>query len=209
MARQANNTTKVKNDKKTASPKKEPPKVIHGPSLLTDDDVYLFREGSHFRLYDKLGSHTTEVDGRKGTLFAVWAPNAKHVSVIGDFNGWNPSEHPLAPRWDSSGIWEGFIPDLHKGAIYKYHIMSNNGEYRADKGDPYAFQWEISPRTASRVWDLDYDWHDSEWMRDRKDANALNAPVSIYEVHLGSWRRNAEEGSRFLTYRELADKPTQ
>jgi len=178
--------------------------VIHGVSRLTDYDVHLFREGNHFRLYQKLGAHPMEVDGTPGTLFAVWAPNAERVSVVGDFNGWDPEAHPLAPRWDGSGIWEGFIPGVGPGTLYKYHIVSRFGGYRADKGDPLAFLWEMPPRTASVVWDLHYEWHDDAWMRERHRVNALDAPISIYEVHLGSWRRVPEEGHRFLTYRELA-----
>ncbi|MGD9142184.1 MAG: alpha-amylase family glycosyl hydrolase, partial [bacterium] len=179
-------------------------RVVHGPSLLTENDVYLFREGNHFRLYEKLGSHALEVDGAEGTLFAVWAPNARKVSVIGDFNAWNPDAHNLAKRGDGSGIWEGFIAGVRHGCLYKYHIVSEYADYAADKGDPFARYWEISPRTASVVWDLDYEWTDSAWMKGRHDHNRLTAPFSIYEVHLGSWRRNSEEANRFLTYRELA-----
>jgi 1,4-alpha-glucan branching enzyme len=177
--------------------------VVLGPTLLTEHDAYLFKEGSHFRLYDKLGAHAMTVNGEPGTLFAVWAPNAERVSVVGDFNGWKPGSHPLGPRWDGSGIWEGFIPGLEKGAMYKYSITSKNRR-RAEKGDPFAFLWEIPPRSASVVWDLDYEWADGDWMATRKDPNSLHAPISIYEVHLGSWRRVPEEGNRFLTYREAA-----
>jgi 1,4-alpha-glucan branching enzyme len=179
--------------------------VVHGPSLLTENDVYLFREGNHFRLYEKLGSHSMELDGAQGTLFAVWAPNARRVSVIGDFNGWNTDAHNLAMRSDGSGIWEGFIPGVRHGCLYKYHMVSDYGDYAADKGDPFALYWEISPRTASVVWDLHYDWADPGWMKGRHEHNRLAAPFSIYEVHLGSWRRNPEEGNRFLTYGELAE----
>jgi 1,4-alpha-glucan branching enzyme len=178
--------------------------VVLGPTLLTDHDTYLFKEGSHFRLYDKLGAHPITVNGAAGTLFAVWAPNAERVSVVGDFNGWKPGAHPLGPRWDGSGIWEGFIPGLEKGSMYKYSITSKTGRRRAEKGDPFAFFWEIPPRSASVVWDLDYEWGDGDWMATRKDPNSLHAPISIYEVHLGSWRRVPEEGNRFLTYREAA-----
>jgi len=179
-------------------------RVVHGPSLLTENDVYLFREGNHFRLYEKLGSHALEVDGAEGTLFAVWAPNARKVSVIGDFNAWNPDAHNLAKRGDGSGIWEGFIAGVRHGCLYKYHIVSEYADYAADKGDPFARYWEISPRTASVVWNLDYEWTDGAWMKGRHDHNRLTAPFSIYEVHLGSWRRNPAEGNRFLTYCELA-----
>ncbi len=178
--------------------------VVHGPSLLTEDDVYLFREGSHFRLYEKMGAHAMTVDGMPGTVFSVWAPNAESVSVIGDFNGWAPGRHPLAPRWDSSGIWEGFIPGLGQGAAYKYDIRSRIGGARAEKGDPYAFMWEVAPKSASVVWNLDYEWGDAAWMEERHRRNTLRSPISIYEVHLGSWRRVPEEGNRWLTYREMA-----
>ncbi|UCG92860.1 MAG: 1,4-alpha-glucan branching protein GlgB [candidate division WOR-3 bacterium] len=178
--------------------------VVHGPSLLTEHDIYLFKEGNHFQLHEKLGSHIMTFEGKEGTYFAVWAPNAERVSVIGDFNDWNPNAHPLAVRWDGSGIWEGFIPGVEKGALYKYHIESKYHNYKADKGDPFALYWEISPRTASLVWDLDYEWDDGVWMKNRRMHNRLDAPLSIYEVHLGSWRKAVEEDNRFLTYREIA-----
>ena len=178
--------------------------VIHGPSLFTEHDIYLFKEGNHFRLYEKFGAHPMSIGGVAGTYFAVWAPNAKHVNVIGDFNSWNLSSHPLAPKWDSSGIWEGFIPGVNAGAIYKYHIVSKHHNFKDDKGDPYAVFWEVPPRTSSRVWELDYNWSDQEWMKDRAGRNSLSSAMSIYEVHLESWRRVPEEGDRFLTYREMA-----
>ncbi len=178
--------------------------VVHGPSLFTEKDIYLFKQGSHFKLYEKFGSHKMTVDGVVGTYFAVWAPNAESVSVIGDFNFWDKKAHPLGVRWDSSGIWEGFIPDLGKGETYKYSIVSKHGHEKLEKGDPYARHWETPPRTASKVWDVDYEWRDHDWMKDRHKHNALNAPMSIYEVHFGSWRRVPEEGNRFLTYREMA-----
>ena len=171
-------------------------------SALTGHDVYLFREGTHTRLYEKLGAHTGVVDGEKGTGFAVWAPNAEAVSVIGDFNGWDRTRHTLASRPDNSGIWEGFIAGVGEGARYKYHVASRYRGYRADKGDPYAFAWETPPKTACRVCGLDYTWGDREWMEERYARNALAAPLAIYEVHLGSWRRR--DGNAFLDYRELA-----
>jgi 1,4-alpha-glucan branching enzyme len=179
-------------------------KVKHGPSLLTDGDVYLFREGNHFKLFDRLGAHLMTVDGLDGAHFAVWAPNAGRVSVIGDFNGWKPGRHPLEARWEGSGIWEGFIPGLGKGALYKYSITSTSGGPRSEKADPLAFYSEAPPRSASVVWDLDFRWCDGDWMAKRKKLNALNAPISVYEVHLGSWRRVPEENNRPLTYREMA-----
>lgn len=177
--------------------------VAYGVSLLTDHDIYLFKEGNHFGLYDKLGSHVMTVHGVTGTLFAVWAPNAEKVSVVGDFNRWDKNAHPLKVRDDGSGIWEGFIPELGQGTLYKYHIQSRN-YHEAEKGDPFAFSWETPPRTASVVWNLDYQWEDEAWMRGRHDRNSLGAPMSVYEIHPGSWRRVPEEGNRSLTYREMA-----
>ena len=172
-------------------------------SLLTSDDLYLFNEGSHYRLYEKLGAHLDVVAGRSGASFAVWAPDAAKVCVIGDFNGWRTDSHPLRPRgW--SGIWEAFIPGVEQGARYKYHIVSRYCSYRVDKADPFGSYHEVPPRTASVVWDLSYRWNDEAWMRERAARNALDAPMAIYEVHLGSWRRVPEAGHRPLTYRELA-----
>ncbi len=179
--------------------------VIHGPSLLTEHDVYLFKEGSHFQLHEKLGAHLMSVEGKEGTRFAVWAPNAEKVSVMGEFNGWERNRHTLAPRWDGSGIWEGFIPGVGKGELYKYHVLSKHNNFQAAKGDPYALYWEISPGTASKVWDLGYQWNDAKWMEERHERHDLQAPLSIYEVHLGSWRRVAEENNRSLSYLELAE----
>jgi 1,4-alpha-glucan branching enzyme len=177
--------------------------IVEAPSRLSADDLYLFNEGSHLRLWEKLGAHPGVVDGRRGTHFAVWAPDAATVAVIGDFNGWEPSRHPLRPR-GPSGIWEGFAPGVERGARYKFHVVSRHGGYRADKADPFAVRAEVPPRTASIVWDLDYAWGDARWMAERAGPNALGAPIAIYEVHLGSWRRVPEEGGRSLTYRELA-----
>jgi 1,4-alpha-glucan branching enzyme len=174
--------------------------------LLTDQDIYLFREGTHVRAYEKLGAHPVarRPDREQGTHFAVWAPNAASVSVVGDFNGWNPSSHPLTPRSDSSGIWEAFAPAVRAGSLYKYHIVSRHAGYTVDKSDPFAFYCETPPRTASVVWDLSYEWGDVEWMGRRGPVNSHDAPWSIYELHLGSWRRVPEEQDRWLTYRELA-----
>ncbi|MDH4270171.1 MAG: 1,4-alpha-glucan branching protein GlgB, partial [Dehalococcoidia bacterium] len=174
-------------------------------SLLTNDDLFLFNEGSHYRLYEKLGAHTLTADGTEGTYFAVWAPNAKQVSVMGDFNSWDKSSHLLYSK-GQSGIWEGFVPGLGKGTIYKYYVVSHRRGYSVEKADPFAFYTETPPKTASIVWDLDYSWGDQAWMEKRRGHNALDAPISIYEVHLGSWRRVAEEGNRHLTYRELAPR---
>jgi 1,4-alpha-glucan branching enzyme len=172
-------------------------------SHISDEDVYLFNEGSHFRLYEKLGAHLVKQDGGAGTTFAVWAPNANHVSVIGEFNGWNKGSHPLHPR-GQSGIWEGFIPTIGKGTLYKYHIGSRFDGYRADKADPFSIFNEIPPKFASIVWDLDYQWHDEDWMATRRQRSGLDRPMAIYEMHVGSWRRIVEEGNRSLSYRELA-----
>jgi len=177
-------------------------------SLLTEDDLYLLNEGTHFRLYEKLGAHHTFSQGKSGIYFAVWAPNAKKVSVMGDFNGWSRGSHQLTLRGDS-GIWEGFINEAGPGTLYKYHICSRYNEYCADKADPFAFYNEVPPRTASIVWDLSYEWHDEEWMQQRRKRNSLDSPISIYEMHLGSWMRVPEQGDRPLTYREIAQKLPQ
>ncbi len=173
---------------------------------LTDDDVHLFNEGTHFRLYNKLGAHCTSRDGRSGVHFSVWAPNAESVTVMGDFNGWNKSSHKLHP-YKSSGIWQGFVPDIGQGTVYKYFISSRHCQYRVDKTDPFCFRQEQSPATGSVVWDLHYEWNDADWMSTRgEQRNDLKAPISIYEMHLGSWMRVPEENNRYLTYREVAPK---
>jgi len=177
--------------------------VSYDVTLLTEDDLYLFNEGNHFRLYEKLGSHVVTVNGVEGTYFAVWAPDAKQVFVAGDFNNWDRTSHPLRSR-GHSGIWEGFISQLGKGSLYKYHVCSQYHGYRVDKTDPFALYNEVSPKTASTVWNLDYAWGDAEWMAKRHGNNALSVPISIYELHLGSWKRVPEEERRHLTYREMA-----
>ncbi|MFC1751957.1 1,4-alpha-glucan branching protein GlgB [Thermoproteota archaeon] len=182
--------------------------VILNADFISDYDIHLFKEGTHYKLFEKLGAHPMELNGVKGTFFAVWAPNAKTVSVIGDFNYWQNDAHFLGVRWDSSGIWEGFIPGLNPGDHYKYHMVSHNNHYSADKGDPYAFYWETPPKTACTIWNLDYKWTDQKWMEKRGAINRLDAPISIYEMHLGSWLRNTEEFNRYLTYKELAPKLT-
>ncbi|HJX09673.1 MAG TPA: 1,4-alpha-glucan branching protein GlgB [Candidatus Binatia bacterium] len=178
-------------------------KSHNASSHITDDDIYLFNEGSHFRLYEKLGARLVKQDGNAGTYFAVWAPNADFVSVIGEFNEWNKGSHRLHPR-GQSGIWEGFIPTIGKGTLYKYHIGSRFNGYRVDKADPFSIFNEIPPKFASIVWDLDYQWHDQEWMAARRQRNGLDKPMAIYEMHFGSWRRVAKEGNRSLSYREAA-----
>jgi 1,4-alpha-glucan branching enzyme len=179
--------------------------TVQSHSLFTDFDIALFKSGKHFKLYEKLGAHLIEVNGVKGVYFAVWAPSARSVSVVGDFNYWIQGEHSLHVRWDASGIWEGFIPGVEKGTKYKYKIQSNNGGIITEKADPFALYCEKPPETASVVWDLEYKWKDKKWMDTRKDTNALDKPYSVYEVHLGSWKRNLEE-DRFLTYLELAEE---
>jgi 1,4-alpha-glucan branching enzyme len=177
-----------------------------GTSFLTDYDLYLLGEGNHYRIYEKLGAHIIEQEGTVGTHFAVWAPNARRVSVIGDFNDWKPGEHLLEAR-ASSGVWEGFIPHVQSGALYKYAIESQYNDYHVDKADPVGFAAEIRPHTASKVWDISrYRWNDADWMAKRGRGHALDAPIAVYEVHLGSWRRMPEETNRWLTYRELAPK---
>lgn len=177
-------------------------------SLLTDFDIDLFKAGKHFRLYEKLGAHPIKVNGVSGVYFAVWAPSARSVSVVGDFNYWIQGEHQLNVRWDSSGIWEGFIPDVQEGTAYKYKIQSVNGGVISEKADPFAFYCEKPPLTASIIWDLDYKWRDTDWMKTRMEHNALDKPYSVYEVHLGSWKRHESDNS-FLTYLEFADELVQ
>lgn len=166
---------------------------------LTDHDIWLFKEGSHFDLYNKLGAHLDF----HGCSFSVWAPNALSVSVIGEFNSWDPEKNFLKKREDGSGIWEGFIGSVFRGAKYKYHIVSHEGLYRIDKGDPFAFFWEQPPGNASIAWDCNFSWEESSWTDQRHHRNSLHAPISIYECHLPSWRRVPEENNRLLTYSEL------
>ncbi len=189
--------------RKAADAASSPGSVRHEVTLLTDQDLYLFNEGTHLGLADKLGAHSAVCEGVEGTIFTVWAPNAMTVSVVGDFNGWRPSSHPLRSR-ATSGIWEGFVPDVRRGTRYKYHLASRVDGYRVDKADPFAFHDEVPPHTASIVWPLDYDWGDGAWMASRRERNALEAPLAIYEVHLGSWRRVPDAGNRSLGYREIA-----
>ena len=173
-------------------------------SRFTDFDINLFKSGKHFKLYEKLGAHVVEHEGLKGTYFAVWAPNARQVSVEGNFNGWNKGSHLMQLRWDESGIWEIFIPGIANGEIYKYFIESNSGEC-LEKADPFAFRWEEPPSTASIVWDTWYEWNDTSWMNKRYEKNALNRPMSVYEMHFGSWVRSPESPDEFLNYRQMAE----
>jgi len=171
--------------------------------LWSDDDLHHFNEGTHDRLYEITGAHPHEVDGCHGTSYAVWAPNASNVSVIGDFNGWEKGKHPLAPR-GCSGIWEGWIPTVGRGTHYKFSIQSRYKGYSVDKTDPFAIYMELAPKTASIVWDLEYKWRDHEWMSSRGSHNHINSPISIYEVHIGSWRHGKDGHS--LPYRNLANQ---
>jgi len=177
--------------------------VVQPSDLLSDQDLYLFNEGSHLRLWEKLGAHPGQHGGVLGASFGVWAPNATAVSVFGDFNAWDPESHRLLPL-GTSGIWVGFVPGVGRGDRYKYHVVSRYGEYRVEKADPFAVYGEVPPLTASKVWTLEYDWGDEDWMRKRPQREVSSQPMAVYEVHIGSWRRVPEEGDRPLGYRELA-----
>ncbi|WP_199138351.1 1,4-alpha-glucan branching protein GlgB [Pedobacter sp. ASV12] len=179
-------------------------KSVWAYSLFTEFDVSLFLLGKHFRLYEKMGAHLCTVNQVAGTYFAVWAPNAQQVAVMGNFNGWSRESHPLNKRWDESGIWEGFIPHVAKGEIYKYYLKGFDGS-DIEKGDPYALRWEHPPQKASIVWDVDYSWKDKAWLRKRPKLNALNQPISVYELHLGSWQRDPSNPERVLSYGEIAN----
>jgi 1,4-alpha-glucan branching enzyme len=172
------------------------------PTRLSDQDLHLFNEGSHLALYEKLGAHPGDSDAGPGVHFAVWAPDAARVSVVGDWNDWTPGRDELAAR-ARSGLWEGFAAGATRGSRYKYHLTSHSGR-SFDKADPFAFYAEIPPRTASRVWSLDFAWQDQAWMADRRRADALAAPIAIYEMHLGSWRNTGGEPEGAPRYRELA-----
>lgn len=179
----------------------------HDISRFNDEDVYLFKEGTHTKLYQKLGSHLMYRDNLKGTYFATWAPNAKAVTIRGDFNNYDLHSHPMKKRDDDSGIWEVFIEGVEQGCTYKYHISTDEHNANPDKADPYAFFAEVAPSSASRIWNIDeYRWNDREWMSIRYKKNSHNAPISIYEVHLGSWRRKVEESNRYLNYIEAAQE---
>jgi len=180
-------------------------KAVEPYSRFTDFDIDLFKSGKHFKLYEKLGSHVLEHKGVLGTYFAVWAPNAQYVAVIGNFNGWNRGSHSLNYRWDASGIWEGWIPNVGNGETYKYYIKSSTGE-DLEKSDPFALRWELPPHTASIVADTYYEWDDKQWMAERYKYTALDKPYSVYEMHVGSWARSPESPDEFLSYRQLAEK---
>ena len=187
--------------------RKAVPRKAENPDHCTrfsEFDIHLFREGRHYKLYDKLGAHLMTYNGQQGTYFALWAPNAEAVSVIGNFNHWRPGEHKLNPRLDHSGIWEGFFPGIGHGELYKYHIRSHHNGFEVAKADPFGYLCEEPPRTASIVWDIDYTWNDKKWLENRRENAGKSQPYSVYEMHLGSWKRVPEEGNRHLTYLELA-----
>ena len=172
--------------------------ITERTTALTGHDQYLFREGTHSRLYEKLGAHPVE----GAVEFAVWAPNAASVAVIGDWNGWDPRANPMLGS--DAGIWTARVEGARHGSIYKFHVVSKSGDFRVDKSDPFAFRAEPAPRTGSVVWDLAYQWGDAEWMKTRQHRNALGAPCSVYELHLGSWRRDPSNPERLLGYKEVA-----
>jgi len=182
------------------------------PTIFSDFDLYLFGQGKHYRIYEKMGAHPININGVEGVHFAVWAPNARTVSVIGDFNGWNRSANPMHLRHNDLGVWECFIPGLRVGTLYKYAILSRFNHYAVDKTDPYGFAFELRPNTASIVTDIhQHKWQDDAWMEQRGKHQELNSPISIYEVHPGSWKHvperhveGAPEEDRFMTYREMA-----
>jgi 1,4-alpha-glucan branching enzyme len=175
-------------------------------SRLSEYDIHLFKEGKHYALYEKLGSHIVNQNGVDGTYFAVWAPNAERVAVVGDFNDWNRDSNTMLLRWDGSGIWELFIPNIGKGTRYKYFIYSINNDYQVEKGDPFAVHWEVPPLTASIVWDCDYQWNDGAWLQERKKNSGEDHPMAVYEMHLGSWKRKGADGKAFMNYRDLAEE---
>ena len=174
-------------------------------SRFSEFDIYLFKSGKHLKLYEKFGSHQISLNGQKGTYFAVYAPAAREVQVIGNFNSWDGRQHQLNVRWDSSGIWEGFIPDINRGELYKYRIYSTADNEVREKADPFSFYYEIAPKTSGITWDTYYEWSDQKWLADRSQTDHYTSALSIYELHLGSWMKNHDEG-RSLHYHELADK---
>jgi 1,4-alpha-glucan branching enzyme len=181
-------------------------KPVWNYSLLTDDDVTNYQSGTHYSLYEKFGSHSIQVNDIWGMYFCVWAPNATSVSVTGNFNHWKEHEYELNPRWDKSGIWEGFIPHFKLGEAYKYYIVGFGGR-EIDKGDPFANFWERRPDTASITWDMYYKWDDEAWMKERKKKNSLDAPWSVYEVHLASWQRpDKNDEETYNTYEQITER---
>ncbi len=180
-------------------------KKVQAFSLFSEYDIFLFRSGKHSRLYEKFGAHPIDVDDVRGTYFAVWAPNAVSVSVIGNFNKWDKLAHPLIGRWDQSGIWEGFIPDLKVDEVYKYAIKTQDN-IQLEKSDPFALKWEQAILAGSIITSTWYTWEDANWMENRKNVNTLEAPISVYEMHLGSWIRDEKNPENFLNYKDIATK---
>ncbi len=181
-------------------------KPVWNYSILTDEDVTNYQNGTNYQLYKKFGAHSIQVNDVWGMYFCVWAPNATSVSVKGNFNDWKNGEYELNPRWDNSGIWEGFIPGFKLGEAYKYHIIGYE-KIKIDKGDPFANFWEKRPQTASITWDMYYEWKDGEWMKKRKKHNSLDAPWSVYEVHLASWQRpNKYDEETYNNYDEIRER---
>ncbi|MBS1529252.1 MAG: 1,4-alpha-glucan branching protein GlgB, partial [Bacteroidetes bacterium] len=205
VKKSASSTAKASPQKSSAKAMSALSNAVQVYSRFSDFDISLFKSGKHYKLYEIMGSHVLEYKGVIGTYFAVWAPNAQYVSVIGNFNYWDRGSHPLFVRWDASGIWEGFIPHVGDGETYKYFIKSSSGE-EMEKSDPFALRWEEPPRTASIVADTYYEWKDTKWMKERHEHNALDKPFSVYEVHIGSWARNPESPDAFYSYEQLADK---
>ncbi|HYC27655.1 MAG TPA: 1,4-alpha-glucan branching protein GlgB, partial [Chitinophagaceae bacterium] len=180
--------------------------LVWNYSILYDDDIITFQNGTNYSLYKKFGSKKIKVLGKEGYHFTVWAPNATKITVIGTFNNWNLESHPLQPRWDKSGVWEGFIPGVKKGDIYKYRITGFNGTV-TEKGDPLGNYWEVRPRTSTIAWEFDYEWNDAEWMASRKSHNALDAPWSVYELHLASWMRpDPSNEESYNDYYQIAER---
>ncbi|MFT3702326.1 MAG: 1,4-alpha-glucan branching protein GlgB [Agriterribacter sp.] len=181
-------------------------KPVWNYSLFTEEDIRNFQQGTHYNLYSLFGSRQANVLGTDGYYFAVWAPNASYISVKGNFNDWDNDAHPLYVRLDKSGIWEGFIPNMQKGEVYKYHIKGYKGS-KQDKGDPFAWFWEKRPDTASITWALENEWRDNEWMKERKKHNALDAPWSVYEMHLASWMRpDKNDEETYNTYDQITER---
>ncbi|MFD2515117.1 1,4-alpha-glucan branching protein GlgB [Pontibacter locisalis] len=198
--------TKVVNVEEEQEPVYHSDMAVQYGNRITEFDIYLFKAGKHYNLFEKLGSHPMEQNGMSGTYFGVWAPNADQVSVMGEFNDWSRDSHQLHLRQDESGIWEGFIPDVQVGTMYKYHIKSKYHLYHVEKSDPFAFCREVPPQTASVVSDIHYKWNDQDWIDYRKSKLGQPQPFSVYELHVGSWRRKLEDNNRPLTYRELAEE---
>ena len=181
-------------------------KAVWNYSLLNDEVIHNFQQGTLYNAYQFFGNKQIDVLGTPGTYFAVWAPNATQLTVMGNFNNWDPDKHPLFVRLDNSGIWEGFIPHVNRGEVYKYHITGFKGA-KIDKGDPFGHFWEMKPKTATITWNFEFEWNDDKWMQGRKKNNALDAPYSVYEVHLPSWKRpDKDDEDSYFTYWQIAEQ---